>query len=435
MYDPDVFVGYHPDHDKHVTERAQRDQEAFDKADKEDTPELKLYNGEAVPEPPPLKEGESAEVGRIGSLLNMMLEAGEPNPDEEWACSNVWKAGSLTLVVGTQQSFKSWSMLDLLYHAADGTNWLDKGIEQYDFCVYVSGEKGAKAVYERLWKLFHDRHDLASRVLVKHRKHGLKFASQAWEGLIEEVHGLPGKRILVVLDTLTSLAPGGYDENNLKDVSKMLDSVRRLQDGDRVDVLLVHHLNAAGSRPRGHSALDGEVDGFVHFDRRGRDMDEVFVRFEPKDGVPTMGSYRFLPNKGMFERAKARALHVANLRHVVQWWMDRNNGEGITMKELRDQFYNGHRYHQVEDMVQRACDELVLKVEERTSMLTNRTANLVQVLSEEEKEHIIGQRRVVETAEMKAEAEASALIKGAERVASRSHGAVESMKNAELGLS
>lgn len=394
-----------------------------------------LYDGSEAPEAPALKDGEEGEVniGMEGSLLEMMLEEGEPNPDDAWACRDVWKAGSLTLVLGTQQSFKSWSMMDLLYHAADGTNWLDKAIEQFDYCVYVSGEKGSKAVYERLWLLFHDRKDLAGKVVIKHRKDNLKFASPQWSRLVDEVHDLPG-RVLVILDTLTSLAPGGYDENSLKDVSRMLDSVRALQKGEKVDVMLVHHLNAMGNRPRGHTALDGEVDGFVHFDRRGRDVDEVFVRFEPKDGLPTMASYRFDPRKGMFKRAAARALHVANLRTVVQWWQDRNNDEGITMRELRDTFYTGHRYHQVEAMVEKAISELVLKKEERVSMLTNRTANLIMVLEDDEKEHILKTRRDVEGIEVRADAEAGAIIRAAEGLEARATKATERIRDVEVGV-
>lgn len=366
-----------------------------------------------------------AHVGMEGSLLEMMMIRGEPGLEDAWACKDVWKPGSLTLALGAQQSFKSWAMLDLLYHAADGTNWLDKAItEPFDTCVYVSGEKGSRAVYERLWTLFHERTDLAAKVLVKHREEGLRFSTKGWGTFVEEVHSLPG-RVLVVLDTLTSLAPAGYDENSLTDVSRMLESVRHLQSGERVDVILVHHLNAAGTRPRGHTALDGEVDGFVHFDRRGRDVDEVFVRFEPKDGFPTMGSYRFESAKGMFKRASSRALHVANLVLVVGWYQSRNKGEGITLRELRDLFYNGHRYHQVEAMVEKAISERVLKRETKISMLTNREATLISVMEDEERAHIIAMEREREAITERASAEGDALLLQAERIAKRTTAALE----------
>lgn len=423
----------HPDADTHAVERIRRMEEALARAERVPRPAMTTYDGKEVTDARSeegFEEG-AIEIGMEGSLLEMMLERGEPNEDESWAVRDVWKPGSLTLVVGTQQSFKSWSMMDLLYHAADGTNWLDKAIhEPYDHCVYVSGEKGSKAVYERLWLLFKDRHDLANKVLIKHRKDGLKFGSDTWSAFVEEVHLLPGRRTLVILDTLTSLAPGGYDENNLKDVSRMLESVRALQKGETVDVILVHHLNAAGERPRGHSALDGEVDGFVRMDRRGRDIDEVLVRFEPKDGLPSMGSYRFDPKQGMFQRASARALHIANLKHVVQWWQDRNNGEGITMRELRDTFYSSYRYHQVEEMVQRALDELVLRKEERTSMLTNRTANIITVMDDEERESILRQRRSVKEAEVEAEAKQQAIL----NIVHRADRAMGHAEDAELGI-
>jgi RecA-family ATPase len=413
----------HPDAAQHDRERLEAMQAALARAERTPQPVL-MPEMASAREDPDFIDGE-VEIGMQGSLLEMLIAQGEPDPDDSWAVKDVWKPGSLTLAVGTQQSFKSWAMLDLLYHAADGTDWLDKAISQpYDVCVYVSGEKGSHALYERLWLLFNERHDLANRVIIKHRADGLKFGTQQWHALVEEVHALAGERVLVILDTLTSLAPGGYDENSLQHVSVMLESVRALQRGEKVDVVLVHHLNAMGTRARGHTALDGEVDGFVHFDRRGRDVDEVFVRFEPKDGLPTMGSFRFDPKKGMFHRAAARALHVANLRTVVAWWQERNNGEGITMRELRDSFYTAYRYHQVEEMVTRAIDELVLKKEERTSMLTNRMANMVTVLEDDERDHIIAQRREVEHEEVMAQARGSALMREAERMAKTTSGAL-----------
>ena len=281
------------------------------------------YRGEPVPHAPPLEDGEIEDVvvARQGTLLETMLTEGAPKEDQAWGCYDVWKPGALTLVVGTQQSFKSWSMFDLMLNAAKGTDWLDHALTQFDAVVYISNEKSLQAVYERMYLVFSEEHAAANRVFVKHRGDRIYFGNEEWDKVVAWLRDeMPGERILLILDTLTSLAPPGYDENNLKDVSKILAAIRQVQDSSRVDVMLVHHLNASGERPRGHTSLDGAVDGFVRFDRKGRDLDEVLVRFEPKDGMPSFGTYRFVPSRGVFDRAGRRELSIHSLETVVGWW-------------------------------------------------------------------------------------------------------------------
>jgi RecA-family ATPase len=429
--DPDIYIPDEATMARHKEERDIRELEGIKKALVEvEPPVLTDYKGEPIPTPPPLLPGEDMSkffIPRQGSVAELMLTKGAPKEESKWACHNVWKPGALTLIVGTQQSFKSWSMFDLMYHAAKGMDWLDHDLGAFDHIIYVSNEKSYEAIYERLWLLFSEDMQAADKVYVKHRGDRIQFGNEAWLRFVEWVHGELCGRVLIILDTLTSLAPAGYDENNLKDVSRVLQAIRDLQDDSRIDVMLVHHLNAMGERPRGHTALDGEVDGFVKFDRRGRDLDEVLVKFEPKDGLPTMGTFTFNAMKGMFKRASSRALHVGNLTNIIQWWQERNGGEGMTLKDLRDRFFNGYRYDQVEKEVMRGVEELALKREKRRSLLTNREAELITVMSVEEREETLRLRRKVTGIEVEAEVRTAAELKSRDVLDRRASRAIASM--------
>jgi RecA-family ATPase len=378
-------------------ERLARDKASWERAEEVGPPEMTDYKGDPIPEPQPLAEGEDPSkltIAHAGTLLEMFRTEGAPKENTAWGCWNVWKPGALTLVVGTQQSFKSWSMFDLMLNAAEGKDWFGHALGHFDSIVYVSNEKSQQAVYERLWKVFEGHDKAADKVYVRHRGDRIHFGNDAWKGLVRFLQeDLAEQRVLLILDTLTSLAPPGYDENSLTHVSVVLDAIRDVQDEARIDVMLLHHLNALGQRPRGHTALDGEVDGFVRMNRRGRDVDEVLITFEPKDGLPSSGAYAFIPETGTFKRATGRALHVGNLVNVVRWYEERNNGEGITIKELRDTYYSAHRYDKVEQEVDRGVKELKLRREFRRSMLTNREANLVNVLLDEERQAILDRRK------------------------------------------
>lgn len=398
-FDPDARTDFSDAEEGHLEHRErelQRLQQTLDSLPSTPEPVITDYQGNPVPEAPPLLDGsiEDVRVARSGTLLEMMIANGEPTEDRSWACANVWKPGALTLILGTQQSFKSWSMFDLMQNALLGKDWFGKALEPFDEVVYVSNEKSQQAVYERLWLVFQDHKDIADRLHIRHRGDRIHFGNQAWKDLVTFLQeDLSGKRVLLILDTLTSIAPPGYDENSLTHVSVVLEAIRDVQDENRVDVMLVHHLNAMGERPRGHTSLDGEVDGFVRFNRRGRDIDEVLVNFEPKDGLPSNGAFRFNPHTGTFKRAGQRALHPVNLAQVVKWWEERNNGEGITVPDLRDKFYTAHRHDVIEREIDRAIEQLLLKRERRRNTLTNREATLINTLSEQEREIIEERRR------------------------------------------
>ena len=423
--DPYLYV---PDEEtiaKHAAERGERETRYL--SDME-FPEVPIADYKGNPIIPPVNlpghRNEDVFIPSPDSLAEWLMTRGAPKNDELWACENVFKPGSLTLIVGAPMSFKSWGAFDLLLRAAEGSAWLDRPIIKYDSIVYVSNEKSSSAVYERLWKVFSTKLSAADRVHVKHREDRISFGNENWRAFVEWVHNdLPG-RVLVVLDTLTSLVPPGHDENNLTDVSRILTEIRGLQQGERIDVVLVHHLNAMGERPRGHTALEGEVDGFVKFDRRGRDYDEVLIKFEPKDGTAQVEAFRFNADTGEFRSSTGRALHVQSLVEIIKWWGDRNNGEGITIGDLRGKFFTGHRWEQIEKEVDRAVEELALKKEERRYRLTNRTAVVISVMTDEERDEIKRTRRHVEGIDAEAEARTNAAIRMQETMERRAGRAV-----------
>lgn len=415
---------------RHAAEKEAREW-AYINAELEREPETELvdYRGNPIlpPENLPGHDPKDVVIATPGSLAEWLMEKGEPKEDNVWACKDVFKPGALTLIVGAPMSFKSWSAFDLMVRAVEGSSWLDHPITRYDAVLYVSNEKSKSAVYERLWKVFHKKMRLADKVFVRHREDRISFGNENWAEMVRWLHEDTEGRVLVILDTLTSLAPAGYDENNLKDVSRVLTSLRSLQQGERIDVVLVHHLNAMGERPRGHTALEGEVDGFVKMDRRGRDYDEVLVKFEPKDGTASVDTYRFNADTGEFARSRGRALHIAALVEIVNWWQERNNGEGLTIGDLRSKFFTGHRHEQVEAEVNKALDELALKKEHRRYRLTNREADVITVMSEEERQDILRTRRHVGNIETEAVARATAEIKARDMFDKRAGRAIDAM--------
>jgi hypothetical protein len=83
---------------------------------------------------------------------------------------------------------------------------------------------------------------------------------EGWALLYEKTHGV--RLELVVIDTLAAATPGA-NENASEDMSRVLARCARISSQCRCHVMLVHHMNAAGSKPRGHSSLFANIDNAI----------------------------------------------------------------------------------------------------------------------------------------------------------------------------
>ena len=120
-------------------------------------------------------------------------------------------------------------------------------------------------------------------------------------------------------------------------------------------------------------------------------------------------------------------MHVGNLINIIKWWQDRNGGEGITLRDLRDRFFNGYRYDQVEKEVIRGVEELQLKREKRRSLMTNREAELITVMPEEERTETLRLRRRVTEVAVMTETRTAAELKARDVLDRRATAALNAM--------
>lgn len=67
---------------------------------------------------------------------------------------------------------------------------------------------------------------------------------------------------LVVIDTLSAATPGA-NENVSEDMSRVLARCARIAEETGAHVCLVHHMNAEGSKPRGHTSIFANLDNVI----------------------------------------------------------------------------------------------------------------------------------------------------------------------------
>lgn len=199
------------------------------------------------------------EIGAIGS------------PSYSWAIEDVLPLGEITLAFGDSGSGKSFALLDMSLCIARGIKFNGHNVEP-GLVIYVAAEAGKgfskrKVAYAMQHKL--EPSEPLPFVLMTKRPDFFHNDADA-VALIEEVEKIRSRYrlrlILIVLDTLSALAPG-MNENASADVSMVRKRLMMLQERFDAAIVLVHHMPKNGSQtPRGHGSLTADFETTIKFE-------------------------------------------------------------------------------------------------------------------------------------------------------------------------
>lgn len=187
-----------------------------------------------------------------------------------WLIHNIITSGDKSLVFGPSQSGKSFLATHLALSIARGVDCFDRKVRRGGV-VYIAaeGKKGFKkrlAAYRKSFEL--DDNAVLPFLLVPT---ALDLFNRDGDivSLLEDLRlVLPfmiamGVGIdLVVIDTLAAVSPGA-NENASEDMSRIIQNCEKIQELTHGHVMIVHHKNAAGDRPRGHTSLYAAVDNAI----------------------------------------------------------------------------------------------------------------------------------------------------------------------------
>lgn len=177
-------------------------------------------------------------------------------PPVQWLIGGVLQADGLIVVYGAPKSFKTFVMLDICMHIANGMSWRGL-VTRRTRVLYVVAE-GAPGV--------------GPRARAWCERHGGTLDDMAWITVAPDLFsggGDVGEIIdialelgvgLVVIDTLARSMPGG-EENSAKDMGIVIGHLDRIREEAGCAVAVVHHTGKDAARGmRGSNALHGAVD-------------------------------------------------------------------------------------------------------------------------------------------------------------------------------
>jgi len=198
-----------------------------------------------------------------------------------WTVKHVVPSSSIGMLFGGSGTFKSFIALDLALHVAHGLPWMGRLTTQGQV-LYIAAEGGAG-----LW----------GRVDAWHRARNLSWADaplfvvpqavdltvDAWR-VVDAAQAIGAAPTMVIVDTLSQTYAG--EENSANEMAAYLREIglrfRALWD---CAVLLIHHTgHEATERPRGSSAIRGNVDFLLGVYRDEKEMLATLQCKKQKDG-------------------------------------------------------------------------------------------------------------------------------------------------------
>lgn len=223
---------------------------------------------------------------KLQSIRWMQLD--DVGAESEWLIFQILNAGpAVSMIVGPSQHGKSFFAVDLgmavargedffghptmrggvLYIAAESGRGLKKRLRAYRSWNGLDGDDGKPAqdlpfiLLPGKFNLFAGDED--TNALLDDGKH--------WNELFLQRFGVPLR--LVIVDTYAAATPGA-DEISARDVTQILARANRISEELRCNVSLVHHANAGGSKPRGHTAIFANVENVVSVELSEKRVDE-----------------------------------------------------------------------------------------------------------------------------------------------------------------
>lgn len=195
------------------------------------------------------------------------VDLDKPARELEWLIKNVMTRNEVSIWFGPPGCGKTFLITDASLAIARAVPWFGLRTRP-GLVIYQAGEGGLGVkmrlrAYRRHHKIPHDED--VPFVLLPNAV-DLYAADADVTKLIAEIkawaafYDVPLE--LVVIDTLSAATPGA-NENASEDITKVLSRCRRVARETGAHVALVHHTNAKGDRPRGHSSLQGNVDNAI----------------------------------------------------------------------------------------------------------------------------------------------------------------------------
>lgn len=200
------------------------------------------------------------------------LESREP-PD--WLIGGVIPAGSLAVLYGDSNTFKTFVALDMVLSMAHGVPWMGRPVKPIP-TAYVLGEgQGGFAQRVRAWREPHYERECAGFWTLLQ---SLSFTEKSdLAALLAALKALPAMPLAIVIDTLARNFGAG-DPDKTADMGRFVAAMDALRQATGAAIIIIHHAGKDTTKgARNSSVLRASADVEIRADREeGSDTVRLF---------------------------------------------------------------------------------------------------------------------------------------------------------------
>ncbi len=188
--------------------------------------------------------------------IHTYSEAMIPLPPQTWIINSLISQGSLSVIVGSAGSMKTYLMIQAGLCVAGNRNWLGHKTTQVPV-LFLDEENGKRRMCARIQEVNNGEIFPESLPFYFASMQGFNFADSKW--LLELRKIITENKIgLVVIDSLVDVLVG-VDENSAQATGIILRSLGQLAKETEAAIVIIHHKNKSGEY-RGSTAILGMVD-------------------------------------------------------------------------------------------------------------------------------------------------------------------------------
>lgn len=222
---------------------------------------------------------------KFGALFLSDLDA--PGEEHEFLIEGWLSVGDRSVMGGPSRSGKSFLAIHAGMCIAMGIDFFGAPVKP-GLVIYQCGE-GARGAKKRLraWRSHHKtKYGPETPFVLMRAAIDLYTPEGDTQKFIEEILAI-AKMFevplrLIVIDTL-STATAGADENSGRDMSTVMQNIAKISSATGGAVLLVHHMNAGGTKLRGHTSVYANVDQVILVTRNDTTKVRTAVLDKQKD--------------------------------------------------------------------------------------------------------------------------------------------------------
>lgn len=198
---------------------------------------------------------------RAGEIRSQLLGPDDIDglPDPTWLVDRYIPAGALVAIYGRPGSYKTFIAFDWACSVASGSWWLNNKVAAGPVLYVMAEGAGGLRRRKQAWEEGH--HVLLRNMPLHVYPKAVNLLDPEWAEGVAVIAAELGV-MLVVIDTVARCFPGG-EENNSRDMGRLITAADLIRERCGGAVALVHHTPIEGNRLRGHSSLEGALDAAI----------------------------------------------------------------------------------------------------------------------------------------------------------------------------